>query len=986
MPILLLLLIFFCTVCEAVTDEKSNASHIVKNQKPGNKRKCNTYPVSPENFTIKKRRNECCVISEANASKIKYFKLTKRSYAVKRLLDVIKRHDPNCQDFHSAEALAFISGGSFNDKGTLRVIADQVIKTDLSGRDWTALHLSTLANALSKMNYDYVVQKALKSIARQVINTDLSGDDWKAQPLAMLANGLSKMDSDYVVQKALKKIAHRVVGTDLSGKYWTEQPLSMLANALSKAEGDDVQNALKNIARHVTKTNIRFWTAQSLAMLVNGLSKAASDNDIKDALKNVARQVTKTNLSRWQEQDLTMMANALSKAEDTDAQEALKNIARQVTKTDLSGKNWTMQHLTMMANALSKAEDADAQEALKNIARQLLKTNLSVWAVKNLAIMANGLSKAYRDDDVQDALKDIAYQMVKKDLSRSLVKDLVMLTNGLSKANGQRVTQALKKIAVHVVKTVLSLKDWTEYHLAMLANGLSKVEGDDDVQDALKNIARQVAKTDLSHWLIKHLAIMANALSKADGQRVTDALNNIAYQVTKMNLSAWPEKHLSMVANAMSKVNGQQVTQTLKNIARHLTKIDMSVWSEESLAVMTNALSKANGQSITQARQKIARKVAKTDLSNWSVESLARVANGLSKAYRDDVQGALKNIARQVAKTDLSVWLVKHLAMMTNGVSKLNDDNDVQGALKNIACQVTKADLSGKDWTAHHLAVIANGLSKWHSYTSEALVIKLIKAYNEFCHQDDHYGLFLLKSLCQMTLSLDDSIEEGINLAFSLIGSRELLNESCNAWFCWCITLLRFAILEKQGNKYVNDKTTLLFEHLNTLDRIDCLDYQRDYKTDYETDSWQILFAKIYYKGITPELKKIQKIQPTQKMVKISRTQNNTLKKIKENVKEKINKKRVTFVSEKLIMLFPVDIYIKTETSSKGLCIEVDGPSHFLEDDNGIGYERAKHRFSKKIIREILGYQLLSIHYRDVNRKKLDHFTDSVAKFINGEK
>src|SRR6185295_5062490 len=150
-------------------------------------------------------------------------------------------------------------------------------------------------------------------------------------------------------------------------------------------------------------------------------------------------------------------------------------------------------------------------------------------------------------------------------------QDLAMLTNGLSKVEGKEVERALKSIAQEL--THRDFKDFKPQGLAMLANGLSKVEGE-EVESALKSIAQELPRQDFKDFKPQGLAMLSNGLSKVEGEEVESALKSIAQELPRQDFKDFKPQGLAMLANGLSKAEGKEVERALKSIAQELPRRD----------------------------------------------------------------------------------------------------------------------------------------------------------------------------------------------------------------------------------------------------------------------------------------------------------------------------------------------------------------------------------------------------------------------------
>ena len=226
----------------------------------------------------------------------------------------------------------------------------------------------------------------------------------------------------------------------------------------------------------------------------------------------------------------------------------------------------------------------------------------------------------------------------------------------------------------------------------------------------------------------------------------------------------------------------------------------------------------------------------------------------------------------------------------------------------------------------------------------------IIMALDALCRlslSDDQLklGYFLVKRLCDMT----GFIDTGGPLQHS-VGD-----------FLWNLAVLD--LCAKQNPLVKDDPDTPRFDiFVKPL-------MDRENIRDLLSHHWQDRFAYIYWAGISNlEIDVSPALSAPEKKVKVSALQNRVFQAVKNALPNQ------NIVMEVNIEGFPVDILV-----GKTLCIEVDGPHHYIQDDTMendellLAKESGKRRARDPLIDHILkslGFEVLRISYVE---------TDSVA-------
>ncbi len=855
--------------------------------------------------------------------------------------------------------------------------------------------LAMVLNSLSQVAGDKA-DTTRKALAKEVGSRDLTDTkEWSAQPLAMVTNGLSQVAGDDAdtTRKALAKEVGRRDLTD--PREWSAQHLAMVTNGLSQVAGDDAGTTRKALAKEVGRRalagDLKCWIAQNLAMVTNGLSQVAGD-DADTTRKALAKEVGSRDLpdtKEWSAQHVAMVTNGLSQVTGGDADTTRKALAKEVGSRDLTDpREWSAQHLAMVTNGLSQVtgDDADTtRKALaKEVVRRALAGDLKCWIAQHLAMVTNGLSQV-TGDDADTTRKALAKEVGSRDLTDTKewsAQPLAMVTNGLRLVVGDDADTTRKALAKEVgSRDLTDTKEWSAQPLAMVTNGLRPVAGD-DADTTRKALAKEVGSRDLTdtkEWSVQHLAMVTNGLSQVTGDDADTTRKALAKEVGRHGLAGdlkcWIAQDLAMVTNGLSQVTGDDADTTRKALAKEVGRRalagDIKCWIAQDLAMVTNGLRQVAGDDADTTRKTLAKEVGRRalagDLKCWIAQDLAMVTNGLSQVTGDDADTTRKALAKEVGRRDLTdprEWSAQPLAMVTNGLSPVTGD-DADTTRKALAKEVGSRDLTDtKEWSAQHLAMVASGMSHCSHVIGEDVVQASIQAIMNISPTEQDI-IMALNALCRLSLS-DDQLKLGYFLVKRLcdmtgfIDTGGPLQQSVGD-FLWNLAVLD--LCAKQNPLVKDDPDTPRFD-IFVKPLLD-----RENIRDLLSHHWQDRFAYIYWAGISNlEIDVSPALSAPEKKVKVSASQNRVFQAVKnalpnQNIAMEVN-----------IEGFPVDILV-----GKTLCIEVDGPHHYIQDDTMendeflLAKESGKRRARDRLIDHILkslGFEVLRISYVE---------TDSVA-------
>ncbi len=664
---------------------------------------------------------------------------------------------------------------------------------------------------------------------------------------------------------------------------------------------------------------------------------------------------------------------------------ALLDLAFQMTEREPHPLRASPKALALLANAFSKLakyqEGATALDwIMKAVIHRSQKQQLTKqcgFKAQTLAMVLNSLSQVAGDkaDTTRKALaKEVRRRALAGDLKCWIAQHLAMVINGLRQVAGDDADTTRKALAKEVGRRDLTnTKEWSAQHLAMVTNGLSQVTGDDadTTRKALaKEVGRRALAGDLRCWIAQDLAMVTNGLSQVAGDAADTTRKALAKEVGSRDLTntkEWSAQHLAMVTNGLSQVTGDDADTTRKALAKEVGRRalagDLKCWIAQHLAMVTNGLSQVTGDDADTTRKALAKEVGRRDLTDpreWSAQPLAMVTNGLRQVAGDDADTTRKALAKEVGSHDLTntkEWSAQHLAMVTNGLSQVTGD-DADTTRKALAKEVGSRDLTNtKEWSAQHLAMVASGVSHCSHAIGEDVVQASIQAIMNISPTEQDI-IMALDALCRLSLS-DDQLKLGYFLVKRLCDMTGFIDTGGPLQhnvgdFLWNLAVLD--LCAKQNPLVKDDPDTPRFDIV--VKPIMDMENIRDLLSHH----WQDRFAYIYWAGISNlEIDVSPALSAPEKKVKVSVLQNRVFQAVKNALPNQ------NIVMEVNIEGFPVDILV-----GKTLCIEVDGPHHYIQDETMendellLAKESGKRRARDPLIDHILkglGFEVLRISY-----------------------
>ena len=873
-----------------------------------------------------------------------------------------------------AQHLAMMANGLSKGEGTwirsaLTRLAQTISRQDLSlHQGWGAQALAMMANGLGKGDGP-AVRDALAQLARAVPEplSLTPKDGWQPRHLAMVTCALGKGEGADV-QQALTRLAFALSAMQPLGPEsgWSAQLLAMMTHGLAKGEGQAVRSALAHLARAVLSvqplTVDQGWTPERLALVANGLAKGEG-RDIQRALTQLARSLLVSGpQASWSLHLLAIMANGLSRGEGPCIRQALSWLARHSVcqlRQGAAGFAWNARDLAMLANALTRGEGEDIARALTSLAQALLRegelTPDSGWTARRLALMASALGQG-EGADVLAALTQLARSLLAAGpLAQAFwpPQSLAMMASGLSKGEGRCIQEALGLLAREAVcqlRQEATASVWNAQDLAMLASALAKGEGP-DILDALASLAQALLRerqlTPEAGWTARDLAMVANALVKAQGEEGRAALTHLARSL----LSAGSSAGLSAGSSAGSQVAaGSLASQS---------------WSPQYLAMMANALSKEEGPCIREALDWLARETAcrlrqGSALSAWSAQDLAMMANGLSKGQGDDISMALTCLAEAVPDDGLlkeeQGWIALSLSMMTYGLGR-GESKGVQRALTRLARAIEARDLVvHQGWGCQELAMTAAGLAAGAGVEVHRARVRLAETACQWLRRSEQdweawQQVLLLKGTGQTLVGPDvlGTITSAlVHTAWqepqALIRALDCLSRfalapphlECASRLLAALRSADFSPCSRRDRDELLWSTTLLHfgcQQQQPIDQVLAASFAQfsrqllsctqalEEAAGVPLDLWHSRWASDYWQPAVRGAGAPRAAgRAAGSAVRVSSLQNSVFKALRAQMPDSVVQLEVP------VNHFPVDIMIEGR-----LCIEVDGPWHFVE-------------------------------------------------------
>ncbi len=343
----------------------------------------------------------------------------------------------------------------------------------------------------------------------------------------------------------------------------------------------------------------------------------------------------------------------------------------------------------------------------------------------------------------------------------------------------------------------------------------------------------------------------------------------------------------------------------------------LSQWSAEQLAVVANGLGRCEGGEIQGALRTLAREVKGRVLTleqGWSAEHLAMMVEELNRGEWYESQGALRALARAVMVRELTLrqgWNAGWLARMAKGFSQ-GEGGDIQGALRALASAVEGRELNrGNGWSVQHVAMMIGGIGQ------------ILYGHPVFCHLMSALRQQGVKAPFSLITMLNDFARFSLSPIHLVEASKRLsaLRESGfipdsqrqKDELLWCITLFHFACSEQQSDdKELGTLFKEFYKHYHQL--LGVQSGNGTFEPAYE-GQWHIFWARKYWQ---PSCSQNSNVDGLEKGT-VSHWQYKIFNKLRRKLPD-----------SELAMKVPVNGFFVDIMIDGSICVEVDGPRHFV--------------------------------------------------------
>ena len=278
----------------------------------------------------------------------------------------------------------------------------------------------------------------------------------------------------------------------------------------------------------------------------------------------------------------------------------------------------------------------EAGSALRQARTCAAQGDLRQLGPDSLGGMINSFAKMARypvSHDLEAVVACLGHEVEQRAVEGSLVRwparQLALVANGFSKSRRVRAGQGMIRLAQALLglapEQLTGLQGWTAQPLAMMIDGLGKVEGDAIVQ-ALAHLAQAVPEAPSlrpeSGWTAQHLAMVVHGLARSEGEAVQDALTRLALAIRRQDLTVqagWTAQNLAMTIKGLDRGEGPAAQEALAHLAgaipeaEHLTP--EAGWSALYLEMAARGLGKRPGLAVMNALIRVRTALARRQLT-----------------------------------------------------------------------------------------------------------------------------------------------------------------------------------------------------------------------------------------------------------------------------------------------------------------------------------------------------------------------------------
>ena len=396
-------------------------------------------------------------------------------------------------------------------------------------------------------------------------------------------------------------------------------------------------------------------------------------------------------------------------------------------------------------------------------------------------------------------------------------------------------------------------------------------------------VLRQGSLPEKEGWTARRLALAAHGLARGEGEAIQGALGCLAQEVLGRPLDEDPP------------------------------------WSAQHLAMLTHGLARCERKPAGEALTRLARTFSQRELTaeqGWSALHLALVAHGLSAARCGDVQRALTHLAQHVracSTGELQGWTVRQLVMTAHGLSR-GMGPEVAQAMEHLALCVQSVGLTpDRGWTPPLWVMMTDAMGQ--ALYDHALFGRLVSALAGSAAREPGLLASALGALCSCALRrphLDAAWQWLDALRAEAIVPRGL---RVQGQLLWGTTLLHFASrLPELAEEALAERFAAAYRAYSGGGS----DEPAAGRDTRLRDSWHIRWARDYWASFTGE-KRTPVVMESTGCPEVSALQGGIFHRLREALPGH------ELEMETRINDFPVDILIDRQ-----VCVEVDGPSHFI--------------------------------------------------------
>ena len=419
---------------------------------------------------------------------------------------------------------------------------------------------------------------------------------------------------------------------------------------------------------------------------------------------------------------------------------------------------------------------------------------------------------------------------------------------------------------------------------------------------------------------------MINALGKGEGGDTRRALTCLAEAVMRQGSlpekADWTARRLALAAHGLARGEGEAIQGALGCLAQEVLVRYLDEdppWSAQHLAMLTHGLARCERKPAGEALVRLAQTFSQRELTaeqGWSALHLALVAHGLSAARGGGALGALTHLAQHVracSAGELQGWTVRQLVMTAHGLSRGMGPEIVQ-AMEHLALCVQSLGLTPeRGWTPPLWVMMTDAMGQ--ALYGHPLFGRLVSTLAGSAAREPELLASALGSLCSCALRRPhlEAARQWLDAlraeAFVPRGLR------VQGQLLWGTSLLHFAsLLPESANEALAERFAAAYRAYSSCGT-DEPSAGRDTRL---RDAWHIRWARDYWASFAGE-DRMPVVMESTGCPEVSALQGWVFQKLRQALPGH------ELEMETRVNDFPVDILIDRQ-----VCVEVDGPSHFI--------------------------------------------------------